>query len=1062
MKRPKLTVIPAGAGSGKTTTIQQRLGEWVASGDVSPERIVAVTFTEAAASELRERIRAQLIKLNRIEDAIRLDQAYISTIHGFGSRLLSEFAFEQGSSPNPRLLNEDEQNVLIRQAIAQTDKVAVITRDLARFGYAYDFNTERGAEDIFRDEMVALVALLRAKGWDRFDPSCSAKASEWVGEHYGKTLPARDLNITLHAAVRAMLAAFPESLADMFADNKTASDTLRRDFRNLHAAADISAIEQDWKLWAALRSLRLSKRGTKLPEGYDELAQRVIDAANELQRHPGPLNHAQGHATALIDAAQDVLVRYAQDKHDGGLVDYTDMIALAERLIERQPEVLATLVSRIDCLVVDEFQDTNPLQFALVWHLKHAGIPTLVVGDLKQAIMGFQGADPRLFEALQAQNAAALEPLERNWRSQPLIMDFVNALGARLFPAHYTALAPQAPVSDLSALEIIEFAKNPRSKAHFVRAYSLGERLVALLDDPSQTIIDRHSKHKRRLRGSDIAILCPTSNVMRNYADALRTLGLQVRMHEDGWHASRAVQIALAALAYVANPLDRHAALYLEVSELGSMTLTEGLQGLMAHPQLHSDLLTRLDALASRVAERTVYALVSETFTAMSLFDIVKAWPDGRQQRANLLRLLAEAGEFMDAQREALAHGGFHGSGLPSFMAWLANKAKRDDTMPPRSVLDENAIELVTWHSCKGREWPVVAVTEMDRTIKASLPTLSLGYADFGDLSQLLSSAEIEYAPKFDAKEVNQRFLEPLQRRAEVEARRLLYVAMTRPRDKLILEWPSYKAGKGSVTYWSILAEEIGLSVDGAALVLDHQRFACRVIEGDAELDVDAIEVTSLVELLPVFGRNAINESGVIGPLTPDIVSPSAIEQSIDAGQETASARHAYAEAIEVAIELALDARGAVLGTMLHRCFEVLGARPHARDAVARALKVAIDNDVVSVVAAHVGAFEAWLKTRFDFDTAHREWPVLCLRDDGSVLSGTIDLVVRRGDEVWIIDHKSDQLHTRCAGLGSYLGQLSAYAQALTSQGLTVRGIGINWTRYGEVELMEIAEQYRD
>ena len=127
MMLPSLTIVPAGAGSGKTYTIQQWLGEWVKQGKVRPERIVAVTFTEAAAAELRERIRTKLLDDGQLEAALRLDQAYISTIHGFGLRVLREFAFESGTSPEPRLLNEDEKNALIREALKHTEAVNEIT-----------------------------------------------------------------------------------------------------------------------------------------------------------------------------------------------------------------------------------------------------------------------------------------------------------------------------------------------------------------------------------------------------------------------------------------------------------------------------------------------------------------------------------------------------------------------------------------------------------------------------------------------------------------------------------------------------------------------------------------------------------------------------------------------------------------------------------------------------------------------------------------------------------------------------------------------------------------------
>ena len=156
-------------------------------------------------------------------------------------------------------------------------------------------------------------------------------------------------------------------------------------------------------------------------------------AADELPRHPGPLTQAHAHVEALLAAGHEVLVHYAAAKREAGLVHYSDMIAMAGQLLRDRPDVLKTLVSRLDCLVVEEFQDTNPLQFALLWQLKEAGVPTVVVGDLKQAIMGFQGADPRLFEALARQNPRALQPLTRNWRSQPALMDFVNGVGPGLF-----------------------------------------------------------------------------------------------------------------------------------------------------------------------------------------------------------------------------------------------------------------------------------------------------------------------------------------------------------------------------------------------------------------------------------------------------------------------------------------------------------------------------------------------------------------------------------------------------------------------------------------------------
>jgi len=147
-------------------------------------------------------------------------------------------------------------------------------------------------------------------------------------------------------------------------------------------------------------------------------------------------------------------------------------------------------------------------------------------------------------------------------------------------------------------------------------------------------------------------------------------------------------------------------------------------------------------------------------------------------------------------------------------------------------VLDEDAIELTTWHAAKGREWPVVAVAGLDRAVKARLPDLALGYESFEDLARVLERARVEYAPAFAAKETNASFEAELEPGAIEEARRLLYVALTRPRETLILEWPEYLAGKGTTTYWSVLQEQCDLQLGAAELRVGTASFPCAVIQG--------------------------------------------------------------------------------------------------------------------------------------------------------------------------------------------------------------------------------------
>ena len=1050
MTIPSLTVIPAGAGSGKTYTIQQQLGDWVRDGLIAPERIVAVTFTEAAAAELRERISAKLLAMGRAEDALRLDQAYISTIHGFGLRVLTEFAFEAGSSPKPRLLNEDEKNALIRLALSRTDKADEIMSNLAAYGYTYDFVTKKSAEDSFRDDLLHIVELLRSLGWQAYTDVYATQAAAWISERYGPTADGDALSLALRRSVEALLEAYPESLEREYGTSAAATKAFFNDFQNLNRALDGDALDKDWKLWKGLRELRQSKRGTELPEMYDTLSSVVMAASNELPRHPGPLAHANAHVQALLSAGQEVLVHYAEAKHEAGLVDYSDMIAMAGQLLRSRPDVLQTLVQRVDCLVVDEFQDTNPLQFALLWQLKEAGVPTIVVGDLKQAIMGFQGADPRLFEALIGQHPQALQPLTRNWRSQPRLMDFVNALGPGLFREDYVALEPQSEDSLLEPLDVMSFPKKAKKGQHAIRAVAVGEHLKALLDDSDQQIVDRRTKKLRRLRGGDIAVLCPTNPMLATYAEVLRAQGLRVRLQADGWFSSRPVQIAWHALAYLANPADRHAALYLAVTELGSLSLQDALDQLMDQGRIDEPLLARLDELAEGVTERTVYALVADMIRALDLFDVVALWSDGEQARANLLRLLAEAGEFMDANREALANGGFHGSGIQTFLAWLATRVeeKDGDKQPDPRVLDENAIVLTTWHGSKGREWPVVAVCGLDREIKARLPNVELGYSTFDELSRLLEHARIEYAPAFAASETNDRFLAELQNAEEIGARRLLYVALTRARDKMVLEWPGYLGGKDNTTYWSILTGDCGLTLDDDKIQAGEQEFPCTVIEGPAEvpddLDIGAVPEDSE---LPVTGRRAIQAGVLPETLTPDSRAPSTTEVVDDAQARAGLIVERYGAGLEIDVGLT----GMGFGTFIHRCFEVLGAKPDLKERIPQITGVEIEPDGLEKITVAVGQFESWLADHLDGTSVLREQPILALDERGTVVSGTADLIVETTEGIWVIDHKSDQVDDPALAFEGYRAQLESYAAALSKDGKTVLGIAINWARRGEV-----------
>ena len=209
----QFSIVPAGAGAGKTHHIKETLTKWVSEGEVRPERILAVTFTEAAASELRQRIRASLLNAGMTQAALAVDRAYVSTIHGLGRRLLVEHALAGGSSPHQRLITDDEQDLLVRQALEKSEVLRTFSGRLRAFGYRPNFMTDESAEDAFRNRVLSTIGLLRNLGHRGQDAQLVSLTASAVAEVYGLTLGhSKDLGDTLHSAVTILLQQFPHSL----------------------------------------------------------------------------------------------------------------------------------------------------------------------------------------------------------------------------------------------------------------------------------------------------------------------------------------------------------------------------------------------------------------------------------------------------------------------------------------------------------------------------------------------------------------------------------------------------------------------------------------------------------------------------------------------------------------------------------------------------------------------------------------------------------------------------------------------------------------------------------
>jgi len=751
-----LSLVPAGAGAGKTYHIQKKLGEWVESHQIAPGRILAVTFTEAAAAELRDRVRGELMARGRLGDALEIDRAYMGTIHALGQRLLTEHAFAAGRSPESRLLSEPERDLLIRLEMSRCAALAPLMGDLGRFGYAWTHATQTSAEDALRADVLKTVDLIRGLGARGQSPDILAPALAALTEGYGPVeADGAALTAGLRRAVRDLLDNFPDGLAPTFSAKKTVRDEFAKDHSALRRAYQPGVLEKDWALWQKLRTLRQSKRGAPTPEGYDARAEAVMEAANALPRHPGPLADARAHLTALVTGAQQVLAAYENAKRRAGLIDYADMIAETERLLRTRPEILDAVLGEVDCVVIDEFQDTNPVQFALLWRLARQAKHALIVGDTKQSIMGFQGADPRLTEALQAAHPKAATPLDRNWRSDLRIMAMVNALGPRLFD-DYTPLAPQRQETGETALEVLHLPGGNKDNS----AACIASRVTDIVGS-GMRVYDKARKDMRAVRPGDVAVLTYTHKKAGAAAAALEAHGLPVRIQQDGWLTAPAMRAARAALALAADPDDTHAALTYLTLGPPRMPLEEALRNAVDGVLLTHAALGPLRALHEGSVTRPVAETLADVLRMTGLRDWAAGIAQPAQALADLARLEAEAQEFDAMDHDLRAAARFHGAGVQVFLGWIAHQTARDwDRHPDPDGWSASGVEVCTWHAAKGREWPITVVAGLDQKIAERPGTLRADFDGFDDLDAVLDHAGLGYLPSFAAPESQEPFTE--------------------------------------------------------------------------------------------------------------------------------------------------------------------------------------------------------------------------------------------------------------------------------------------------------------
>ncbi len=813
----RIDVVSASAGTGKTRRLTEELVEALLDGSAQPEGVVAVTYTVKAADELESRIRARLLRSGKPELAARVRDGYIGTIHSVCQRLLREFALEAGLSPFLEPIPESERRRLFDVAVAGVLR-----------GREAELNelSRRLAIVDWKALLRTIVDKARENGMNAGDIAGSARASRaglaaLLGE---PTIGRPEYTERLRGALATLMPALEAEAAE---DNKAARERaamargLAADLRRFGLPA--------WKDQVQLAGKLAAKKLARV-------ASDLMALVGEHLRCEAFHEDLLGLQAVLLDLAGKALEDFAAEKAAARVVDYGDMLAQAHEILSKNA-VEAALRARLDLVVVDELQDTSPMQLAVVAALGGLAKRSIWVGDRKQAIFGFQGSDPDLMSAAMESALGGRAPalLSTSYRSRPPLVELVSALFAEVlephgFPREQVVLTPASPdpaeLGGQPALECWrwtpETAKDESGKvsARATEAIAVAAGVEALLAQPP-LVRERVEGGQDRLRPAarrDVAVLAFVNSRCRAIAEALRARGIPAKVSLQGLAETPEGILVRAALALLADPGDGVAAL--EVGWLGGAAAAdpdgwlsrrfvevaawrrareaaekEGKEGPpLPLPFADDPRVAALRAATGEASRLSPAEALDLAVRAAEIVGLLRRWPEPEQRLANLEALRGEARAYENLCAARRSAGTV--LGLVAHLARL-DAGELEDAGKQAAPSAEDAVTVSTWHKAKGLEWPVVVLAQLDRDKERSVFDVAVEPTGSFDFQAPLAGRWIRYwSWPYGALSKGLALLdlagespeaERARERALRERLRLLYVGFTRARDLLVL-----------------------------------------------------------------------------------------------------------------------------------------------------------------------------------------------------------------------------------------------------------------------------------
>ncbi len=784
---PKSVVVTAGAGTGKTHMLSERYRYFLEQKQgFSPLEIVAVTFTEKAAAELRSRIRSTIAEsMGHNPDLLaELEAAQISTFHALAARICREHYAVAGVPPDFAV--QDDLESPIWQADVFADALAQLPSHLYQ-GIPYSLMRD-GLQALLSDPLTATQALEKDRSdWLPWVEQMKRQALEallsdpaWLSsQHFLQAHEAPGDKLEEHrAAALEAVALFesghvPQSL-DIFRSLKV----------NVGSQKNWGGKEVLTEVKDAIRALRdrakaAEKAGliTLEPNAYDDQTDALLP-------------NLRGAFTWTRDFLQKA-------KQQQRILDFNDLEVYALKALA-DPAVQHYYAQRWRVFLVDEFQDTNPIQGQLLEKLT-ANATLTIIGDVKQSIYGFRRADVRVFQAWQDRihpNDAPVE-LSLSFRTHQALITQINQVFAPVLAdlhqpldAHRQEVLDPVPEIQLYTVTVDDEYRQDEGIDTNVEALRRVEaqKIADLVADMLSTkllVHDKPSDKLREIQPSDIAVLARTWDPLELYGNAIAARGIPILQAGGGSLLdTREAKDAGAMLRCLADPSDNlalAAVLRSPFFAVNDITLYTFAQSLPEHTSWWKHLRTSLNPALSRAKDILAELLIARRTEAptrlLQLSDRLTGYTAVIANLPGADRRLADWQGFSSLVR-TLEAGSFD---VLSVVRRLRRLQAAEVKVPRPALAGGDAVSLITVHGAKGLEWPVVIITDLTRQSPPNAPLVRFD-------PELGVALKLEDEDGEKQKSALYTLLEQRKKADEAEeSKRILYVGMTRARDRLIL-----------------------------------------------------------------------------------------------------------------------------------------------------------------------------------------------------------------------------------------------------------------------------------